>query len=82
MTDTSQATGGDLALGEPPVDDRTYNVLQALVSSLEAIDAYEMYAGDDPGGVFEELQRDQQRIAERLLTELRGCLAESTAAAR
>lgn len=58
-----------------PVDDRTYNVLQALTSTLEALDAYQVYAEDDPGGVFEDLIADEQRHAARLVDELRSCLA-------
>lgn len=57
-----------------PVDDRTYNVLQALTSTLEALDAYEVYVQDDPSGVFGELITDQRRHADLLLDELRGCL--------
>jgi rubrerythrin len=62
--------------GQPvsPVDDRTYNLLQALTSTLEALDAYEVYAEDDPNGVFVELMEDERNHAERLLRELRDCL--------
>ena len=60
--------------GASPGDDRTYNVLQALASTLEAIDAYEMYAQDDNDGVFHELLHDERRHADRLLDELRACL--------
>lgn len=58
-----------------PVDDQTYNVLQALTSKLEAIDAYARYAQDDPTGLFSELIEDERRHAEQLLGELRTCLA-------
>lgn len=54
-----------------PVDDATYNVLQALTSKLEAIDAYRRYAADAPGGLFDELLEDERRHAVRLLAELR-----------
>jgi rubrerythrin len=57
-----------------PVDDRTYNLLQALTSTLEALDAYEVYAQDDSNGIFVELIDDERRHAERLLGELRSCL--------
>jgi rubrerythrin len=62
--------------GQPvsPVDDRTYNLLQALTSTLEALDAYEVYAEDDPNGIFTELMDDERNHAERLLRELRDCL--------
>ncbi len=55
---------------EYPVDDATYNIMQTLVSKLEAIDAYRHYA-DDEGGedaeLFLEMARDDMRHAERLL---------------
>jgi DNA-binding MarR family transcriptional regulator len=60
---------------ESPVDDRTYNVLQALTSKLEAIEAYQVYQEDDDSGLFEELIEDERRQASRLLDELRGLLA-------
>ena len=58
-----------------PVDDRTYNLLQALTSKLEAIDAYEQYAQDDQDGTFTELIEDERRHAERLLEALRRAIA-------
>ena len=60
--------------GESPVDDATYNLLQALTSKLEAIEAYEIYAQDDPQGVFSELLSEERGHAERLLQALRGQL--------
>ena len=60
--------------GESPVDDATYNLLQALTSKLEAIEAYEIYAQDDPQGVFTELLSEERGHAERLLQALRGQL--------
>ena len=58
-----------------PVDDRTYNVMQALVSKLEAIEAYRQYAEDDGGQVFGQLIADEVRHAELLMEELKACLA-------
>lgn len=59
-----------------PVDDHTYNVLTALTSTLESIDAYELYALEDAdGGVFGDLLEDHRRHADRLLEELRRCLS-------
>jgi hypothetical protein len=57
-----------------PVDERTYNVLQALTSTLESIESYEMYLDQDDSGVFEELLAGERRHAERLLAVLRTCL--------
>ncbi len=74
MTHASHTPSPDRAFEAPPVDDRTYNVLQALTSTLEAMDAYELYAADDPDGLFAELLVDQRRHADRLLGELRSSL--------
>ena len=62
-------TGNRMA--SSPVDDRTYNVLQALVSKLEAIEAYDRYAQDEGGELFRGLLEDERRHADRLLGELR-----------
>ena len=59
------------ATGEYPVDDATYNLLQALTSKLEAIEAYEQYASDDTDGLFERLIEDERRHASELLDALK-----------
>ena len=66
--------GGD---GEPRgdvVDDLTFDLLQALTSKLEAIDAYREYAGHDGGGVFDRMLADEISHAEILLDALRARL--------
>ena len=70
----SQTTG----VVDSPVDDGTYNLLQALTSKLEAIEAYQMYAEQDEDGVFEELISDERRHAERLYEALRRRLGSSS----
>jgi rubrerythrin len=61
---------------ESPVDDATYDLLQALTSKLEAIEAYRMYADDDEvRDLFERLGRDEVQHAEALLEALRERLA-------
>jgi rubrerythrin len=70
MQETSQSSG-TTGVSDSPVDDATYNLLQALTSKLEAIEAYEMYAEQDEDGVFEELIQDERRHAERLYDALR-----------
>jgi rubrerythrin len=62
---------------EYPVDDATYNLLQALTSKLEAIEAYEQYESDDPEGVFGELIQDERRHAQQLLEALKGRLGSA-----
>lgn len=68
MQATQQATTAT------PVDNRTYNVMQALVSKLEAIEAYRKYSHDQGGELFDDLIADEVRHAERLVEELRDCL--------
>ncbi|HYM83673.1 MAG TPA: hypothetical protein VEY67_05950 [Candidatus Dormibacteraeota bacterium] len=73
-TDRGSQSEASSTLPGSPVDDHTYNVLQALASTLEAIEAYELYTEDDDSGLFEELLGDERRHAERLVDELKGCL--------
>jgi hypothetical protein len=47
--------------GNSPVDDRTYNLLQLLVSKLEAIEAYEIYMEDLEGRELQMVQRFQDQ---------------------
>jgi len=59
---------------ESPVSNVTYDLMQALTSKLEAIEAYEMYRQDAQGNVgqlFEDLLAEDRRQAERLLAALR-----------
>ena len=62
---------------ESPLDNATYNLMQALTSKLEAIEAYEQYESDDPEGVFGELIQDERRHAQQLLDALKGRLGSS-----
>ena len=57
-----------------PVDNPTYDLMQALVSKLEAIEAYGRYAKDEGGELFNELLEDERAHAERLLEALKGRL--------
>jgi rubrerythrin len=62
---------------QSPVDDQLYDLLQALVSKCEAIEAYAKYEEDADGEaktLFQELARDDTRHAERLLETLRSRL--------
>jgi hypothetical protein len=65
------------SVASSPVSDITYDLMQALTSKLEAIEAYEMYRDDANGEVrqiFDEMLDDDRRHAERLLDALRGQL--------
>ncbi|MDQ2690216.1 MAG: hypothetical protein M3Y29_08090 [Chloroflexota bacterium] len=57
-----------------PVDDQLYDLLQALTSKCEAIEAYAKYEEDADGEVkqlFQDLAREDAKQAERLLSTLR-----------
>ena len=61
-----------------PVDDQLYDLLQALTSKCEAIEAYAKYEQDAEGDakeLFQQLGRDDARHAEQLLEALRSRLA-------
>ena len=70
MQDRQMGRGGT-ATADSPVDDATYNLLQALTSKLEAIEAYDMYSQQDDTGLFNELATDERRHADRLLSALK-----------
>lgn len=70
----TQATIQEKSVGQSPVDDATYNLMQALTSKLEAIEAYETYREDGDEAdrqLFEDLLRDERQHADRLLGALR-----------
>jgi hypothetical protein len=63
-----------------PIDDQVYDLLQALTSKCEAIEAYAKYEQDADGDtrqLFQELARDEARHAERLLEALRGRIGQN-----
>lgn len=63
-----------------PVDDQLYDLLQALVSKCEAIEAYAKYEedSDDEGRrLFQQLGQQDARAAEQLLDALRTRLGSS-----
>ena len=62
---------------QSPVDDQLYDLLQALTSKCEAIEAYAKYEEDADGDskqLFQELARDDTAHAERLMEALRNRL--------
>jgi Rubrerythrin len=69
-----QARGGSsTTVAESPVDDATYNVLQALTSKLEAIEAYGKYSQDGGQGaqLFQQMAQQERQHAEQLLDALK-----------
>lgn len=60
-------------MGQSPVDDQTYNLLQVLTSKLEACAAYEIYLDDMDGEAAEllrQIAKDDERHAQSLLDML------------
>jgi hypothetical protein len=76
---SGSVAAGDSSVPASPVDDHTYNVLQALTSTLESIEAYESYQEDDDGDVFGRLLEDQRAHATLLLDELRTRIGDHSA---
>jgi hypothetical protein len=60
-----------------PVDNPTYNLLQAATSACEAVEAYRKYAKDGDQQLFESLAQDQWRHAEQLIDALHQRLMSS-----
>jgi len=73
--DGGRSTAADGKPHGDVVDDLTFDLLQALTSKLEVIDAYREYAGHDPSGLFQTMLADEIRHAEILIDALRGRLA-------
>ncbi len=76
MGQTEASQGG---LVQFPVDDQTYDLLQALTSKLESIDAYRTYMqdGSDDSGMFEQLAQEDSQHAQKLLGALKDRLNSS-----
>jgi len=65
---------GSRSVSQSPVSDVTYNLMQALTSKLEAIEAYQKYSQDADARnrqLFDELLDEDRRQADRLLEALR-----------
>ena len=63
-----------------PVDDQLYDLLQALVSKCESIEAYAKYeedSDDQQRQLFQQLGEQDARAAEQLLEALRAKLGPS-----
>ncbi len=62
---------------QSPIDDQLYDLLQALTSKCEAIEAYAKYEDDADGEakhLFQDLARQVTAHAERLLEALKNRL--------
>jgi hypothetical protein len=65
------------SVASSPVDDATYNLLQALTSKLEALEVYEQYQQEDDTGTFSRLLEEDREHATMLLEALRDRLMRS-----
>ena len=63
-----QSTQGGL---DYPIDNPTYNLMQALVSKLEALETYRKYQKDGDQELFQQLIDDDRQHAEQILQMLR-----------
>lgn len=64
MTQATSERGEQIA---SPLSNAQYNLMQALVSKLEAIEVYEKYRKDDAaGGLWDRLLTDERQHAEDL----------------
>ena len=70
-------TGESETVTASPVDDATYNLLQALTSKLEALEAYEMYESQDDTGIFSQLLEEDREHAQMLYDALRERMANA-----
>ena len=65
-----------------PIDDQLYDLLQALVSKCESIEAYAKYEQDSDGearSLFQQLGEQDSQAAGKLLDALRTKLGTPTA---
>jgi hypothetical protein len=67
---------------DSPLDNQTYNLLQILVSKLEAVEAYNVYLEDMSGEadrVLSEIAADDRRHVDRLVQLLGMSKSDKTA---
>ena len=69
----TQATGESGQSIDSPLSNTQYNLMQALVSKLEAIEVYQKYSkdGGSQSGMWERLIGEERSHAEELLNALR-----------
>ena len=77
MDQTMQRTSSRSSVSSSPVDDATYNLLQALTSKLESLEVYEKYQEEDDTGTFSRLLEEDRQHATIFLGALRERLARS-----
>jgi hypothetical protein len=65
---------------DAPIDDHTYNVIQALSATLQAVEVYGKCQEGDGSGLFQRLREGQLRHADELHEELRTRLSTTRSA--
>lgn len=53
-----------------PISNEAYNVIHALASKLEGLEAYRKYAKDGSGHIWQQLTQIEVQGVEKLVTEL------------
>jgi len=64
-----EQTGADQGVGSP-ISNRAYNVIRALASKLEGLEAFRKYARDGDSSVWADLTRADVRSVDVLLQQL------------
>ena len=54
-----------------PVPNHTYNLMQALVSKCEAIEAYRKYAKDQGGEFFQKMIQQEWKESQEIVDQLK-----------
>ena len=66
---TTQQARAEGSVGSP-ISNEAYNVLTALQSKLEGLEAYRKYAKADTGGLWQDLTQSDLRAVELLTQQL------------
>lgn len=74
-TSMGQNVSGEIG---SPISNEAYDVLTALQSKLEGLEAYRKYAKDGNDTLWQELSRADQQCVDRLVGELERMVKEGT----
>jgi hypothetical protein len=70
MSGTQQATKGQQGGVGSPISNEAYNVLSALHTKLEGLEAYRKYQQDGSGQIWQQLSQQDNQAVETLVQEL------------
>jgi hypothetical protein len=75
MQGNQSGMGGNFDMNSGyPVPNQTYNLMQALVSKCEAIEAYRKYSKDQGGEFFQKAMQQEWNEAQEIFNQLKGSL--------